>query len=85
VSGTPVIGYGVGGIPEAIEYGRNGYICEEISVDCLKDTIISFIATRMKFDRIKIAESARLKYSLSKLDEYYSSLYKSLLNKSQFV
>jgi glycosyltransferase involved in cell wall biosynthesis len=78
--GTPVIGFPVGGIAETIEDGVNGYLCEEISVSSLKSTIDRFILNIDKFDRNKISEKARIKYSSIVQANSYLKLYKDILN-----
>jgi glycosyltransferase involved in cell wall biosynthesis len=63
--GTPVIGFPVGGIPDMIQDGENGYLTDEISVPALKRTIEKFIETSDTFNTEQIRHNAVKKYDLS--------------------
>ena len=78
--GTPVIGFDIGGISDMITDGKNGYLCPEISVDSLQQTINKFLENVTTFDRHSISKKATEKYALQKQAQNYIELYKSLLN-----
>jgi glycosyltransferase involved in cell wall biosynthesis len=78
--GTPVIGFPVGGILDFVEDGKNGYLCPEISVQSLKETIEKFLDNPNIFDREKIAKEAKEKYALDIQAKAYIQLYQSILN-----
>jgi len=80
--GTPVIGFPVGGIPDMIQDGVNGYLTKEISVAALLGTIEKFLETQEKFNSNKIRENAIEKYDLSVQANNYINLYQSILNKN---
>jgi glycosyltransferase involved in cell wall biosynthesis len=77
--GTPVIGFPVGGIPDMIQNGKNGYLTEEISVMSLVETIHLLANTIHNFDRDKISKEAILKYAIEIQSENYISLFKEIL------
>ncbi|KAF2333125.1 glycosyltransferase [Flavobacterium daemonense] len=78
--GTPVIGFPIGGIPDMIQDGFNGFITEEISVNSLLKTIKKFLDDPNYFDRIQIRAKAVEKYDLSVQAEKYIDLYSNILN-----
>lgn len=79
--GTPVIGFPVGGIPDMVQDGENGYLTEEISVPALVKSIEKFLNNPNVFDSEKIRENAVKKYDLSVQATAYINLYKRILMK----
>lgn len=79
--GTPVIGFPVGGIPEMITNGKNGYITEEISVPSLHKTLVKFFNSIQIFNRENIREDAKKKYDLNIQANRYITLFKSIIGK----
>jgi glycosyltransferase involved in cell wall biosynthesis len=77
--GTPVIGFNVGGIPDMVQDGTNGYLCPEISVNSLKQTIEKFLENPTIFDREKISKEAHEKYALEIQAKAYIDLYQRIL------
>ncbi|MBQ3445617.1 glycosyltransferase [Candidatus Saccharibacteria bacterium] len=56
-SGCPVIAYGKGGALDYVRDGENGVLFDKQTVKSVKEGILRF--EEMKFDRAKVAESAR--------------------------
>jgi len=77
--GIPVIGFPVGGIPEMIQDGINGFITEEISVQSLANTITKFLDQPNYFDKSKIRDDAVKKYAQQIQSGNYINLFKSVL------
>jgi glycosyltransferase involved in cell wall biosynthesis len=77
--GTPVIGFPIGGIPDMVKHGNNGLLANEISVAALKNSIEEFLETSDKFDRTKIAQDAKNKYSQHVQANKYINLYNEIL------
>ena len=77
--GTPVIGFPVGGIPEMIQDGINGFLTEDISVASLLKTLTKFLAEDQIFDRAQIRANAVKKYAQEKQAEKYVVLFNNLL------
>jgi lipopolysaccharide transport system ATP-binding protein len=76
--GTPVVGFRTGGIPDVISDGENGYICQSISPQALTDTIKRTMRSLDIFERTKIAESAKQKYSLHVQAASYRDVYEEI-------
>ncbi len=77
--GTPVIGFPIGGIPDMVQDGENGYLTSEISVPSLIETITKFLETPNIFDSKKIRENAVEKYDLKVQANNYIKLYEQIL------
>lgn len=73
--GTPVLGANMGGIPELIAEGENGYLFEAGNMIDLQDKIKQCFST--KFDNNTIASKAIHKYSQS---DYYHKLMEIFSN-----
>jgi glycosyltransferase involved in cell wall biosynthesis len=78
--GTPVIGFPIGGIPDMIQDGVNGYLTEEISVISLVTTINKFLRNPDCFNKSEIRQNALNKYNLKLQADRYINLFESLLN-----
>lgn len=78
--GTPVIGFPVGGIPDMVQDGENGYLTSEISVPDLAKTIEKFFETSSSFNKEKIRDNAVRKYDLTVQAKNYINMYKDMLN-----
>lgn len=79
--GTPVVGFEVGGIPDMIENGVNGYLADEISTDSLYAAIMKFLEFPDRFEREKIRDKAKEKYDLYIQAKRYIELFNEITNK----
>lgn len=77
--GTPVIGFPTGGIVDVVINNETGFVCPEISVNALKQTIEKAISENKVFDRVQIAKIAYKKYESSIAVQAYVNLYKSII------
>jgi glycosyltransferase involved in cell wall biosynthesis len=77
--GTPVIGFPIGGIPDMITHGKNGYLTKKVSSSALANTIAEFLEDPDVFDRKEIRMNAEKKYALSVQAEAYTNLFKQIL------
>ena len=78
--GTPVIGFPTGGIKEMIEDGKNGFLCNEISVNALVDKLDQYLREPEALEeRSKIRSEAVKKYDSQVQVKQYITLYKELL------
>ena len=75
-SGTPVVGFYSGG-PETIAIPKYSDFCEYGDID----TLVKLINQEKVFDRKKISEEARDKYSIERMANSYLDVYKELLSK----
>jgi len=78
--GTPVIGFPIGGIPDMVQDGVNGLLCNKISSDSLTYTINDFLSNPEMFNRGRIREKAIEKYDLSIIADKYIRLYRKVLD-----
>lgn len=78
--GTPVIGFPVGGIPEIIQNGLNGYLTDEVSVSSLHSTLVKFFENSNKFCSATIRENALKKYDSQIQARAYEKLFEEILN-----
>lgn len=70
--GTPVIAFRRGSVPEVIDHGKNGYICENT------EEMINLVKEIKKIDRSVCRSSAELNFSKKVITEKYENLYSSL-------
>lgn len=78
--GTPVLGFEIGGISEMITNSENGFLTPAISSNGMSELISLGFENRKIFDREKISEKAKLKYSLEKQASAILDIYKSTLS-----
>ncbi len=77
--GTPVIGFPVGGIPDMIRDGENGFLTEQISSHALIETIDFFFNSMDSFDGKLIRENAIAKYELEINAKSYIKLFQNII------
>lgn len=77
--GTPVIGFPVGGIPDMIQDGENGFITEAISVNSLVETIKKFLNNTSCFNEVEIRNNAIKKYDQKVQSQKYIDLFSKIL------
>lgn len=81
MSGTPVIGFPIGGIPDMVENGKNGLLTSNISVDSLRISMEKILNTGVSLKRDEIRSQAVEKYHYKMQAKEYSKLYKEILSK----
>lgn len=77
--GIPVVGFPIGGIPDMISTNINGLICEDVSVENLKRSILEVINQKVCFNRESIREDAVKRFGLIVQAQQYQYLYKQLI------
>jgi len=78
--GTPVLGFPTGGILETIEDGINGLLCDEISIQALRNSLVKFLSKEFQFDRLFISTKAQEKFSIEKQACGYIKLYNEIMH-----
>ena len=78
-TGTPVIGFAIGGMKEHISEGFNGILAEDISAESLAKAIEEFFKNRHDYDQQKIRNYAQENFSLQQQAEAYIEVYHKLL------
>lgn len=74
--GTPIVGFNIGGIPDVVIDGFNGFMANKIEPDELYITILK--ALHFNFDRQKIAEDALKRFGPDVQIARFIDLYRSL-------
>ena len=79
--GTPVVASMVGGIPEVIEDGKNGWLIEPENIDSLSMTLKRLLGNPAEFVRCgnNARETISEKYSITNVARKHSELYRSVL------
>ncbi|MER3493659.1 MAG: glycosyl transferase [Mastigocladus sp. ERB_26_2] len=72
-TGTPVIGMGLGSVPEVIAHGKTGFVC-----GCLEQ-MIEVIPDAMKLDRQTCREYVVSRFSVETMTDQYERAYEMVL------
>lgn len=78
-SGIPVAGFNIGGLPDMVIDGENGYLANELSAMSLREAIISTLHLSKNIDRKDISRQASEKYALDHQADSYIKLYKTAI------
>jgi glycosyltransferase involved in cell wall biosynthesis len=76
--GTPVLGFNVGGVPEIVINGRNGYLSPRPSVDGLSGVINKFLEGPKSLDRTEIRSDSVARFDQALQARAYIQLYSGL-------
>jgi glycosyltransferase involved in cell wall biosynthesis len=80
LSGTPVIGFNIGGVRDMIIDGENGYLVQDINEELLAAAIRKFFNGEKTFDKNKIRENAVERFGIDIQVRSYMELYNKILN-----
>ncbi|MDC8006288.1 glycosyltransferase [Aureisphaera galaxeae] len=78
-TGTPVVGYAIGGLKEHIEEGKNGVLAKEVSAKALKEAIEAFFEMSHSFQKETIRTYAEVHFDSKIQAEAYRALYTKVL------
>jgi L-malate glycosyltransferase len=83
--GVPCIGTNVGGIPEVIDHGTSGYICELGDIEDMSNKAIELLHHPEKHQQFSYAsiKLVRDKFLATTIVKQYEDLYKSLLQSGE--
>lgn len=73
-AGTPVIALNNGSVPEVIEHGKSGLICESI------DEMVDAVPLSQKLDRTAVRQGAE-RFSAASMTEGYLEVYRELVGR----
>ena len=78
--GVPGIGTNIGGIPEVIEHGTNGYLVELGDVDAVAQYAIELLSDEDKLTqfRMNALDTVQTKFKSEKIIEQYEKIYEKL-------
>ncbi len=77
--GTPVIGFRRGAVPEVVEHGLTGYVCNDLNEMC------EYVHRIHHINRQTTRAAAELRFSHKKIAAEYLDLYQGLLTKDQTI
>ncbi|MEC2070846.1 N-acetyl-alpha-D-glucosaminyl L-malate synthase BshA [Alkalihalophilus marmarensis] len=79
--GVPVIGTNIGGIPEVITDGENGYLCEVGNVECVAQAAIHLLKDDKLHARLArgAEETVRTTFHSHGIVEQYEAIYREVL------
>ncbi|WP_347860490.1 N-acetyl-alpha-D-glucosaminyl L-malate synthase BshA [Salimicrobium sp. PL1-032A] len=80
--GVPCIGTNIGGIPEVIENGRNGYIVEPGAPEQVKERAVQMLKDNGHHEQMKrqAMKTVSEKFSAERIVQQYEDLYERVLN-----
>lgn len=83
--GVPCIGTNVGGIPEVIDHGQSGYICELGDIEDMSEKAIDLLQNSAKHQQFSESsvKLVREKFQATTIVKQYEDLYKSLLQSGE--
>lgn len=73
--GTPVISFRMGGVPEGIEHGKTGFVCDT------EEEMIQSILNLKNIDRSYCRKVAENRFSINKIVSDYEQLYFKMVEK----
>ncbi len=78
--GVPGIGTNIGGIPEVIEHGENGFIVELGDVDAVAQHAIELLSDEEKLSQFRLAaiDAVQTKFKSEAIIQQYEELYERL-------
>jgi L-malate glycosyltransferase len=81
-SGVPVIATRTGGIPEVVNSGETGVLCEVGDVEGMARAALQLLGDRAMWERMSAAgaEDARRRFAVEPIVSQYEALYRSALN-----
>ena len=77
--GVPVIGYRAGGLPEVVEHGVSGLLCEIGSQDCMGTMAADLLQDQ---ERYRVSTAARRQAARAIIDQYEDLLLATLSRSS---
>ncbi len=74
-AGTPVIGMGLGSVPEVIAHGKTGFVCYSL------ETMVEVIPDTMKLDRQTCRDYVSSRFSVQSMTEEYEKAFQMVLTR----
>ena len=68
--GTPVIALNEGSVPEVVEHGRTGFVCEDVPA------MVDAVARLDEVSRERCRQAAEQRFSAAAIGAQYESLYR---------
>ena len=74
MTGTPVIAFDRGSMPELIDHGRSGFLVDDVA------GAVDLVSACADLDRWQIAQTTRDRFSVERMVEGYIEVYESMLD-----
>lgn len=81
--GTPVVGCPVGGIPEAVEHGIDGYVTRAVSSEAIGEALRMALDRPEAFDRERIRDRAVARFSSEVQARAMLDVYREILGETR--
>lgn len=83
--GVPCIGTDVGGLPEVIDHGQTGFICQLGDIEDISNKAITLLCDKMLYRQFsnQSVVTVRNKFNADKIINQYEELYYKLLNQGE--
>ena len=79
---VPVICSNIGGLPEVVEHGKSGFLCDLDDVDCMADHAVEILGDEDKFNEMSAnARKRASEFELLKIVGEYEKYYEECLQK----
>ena len=85
--GTPVIGTNIGGIPEVIEHGKTGYVCELGNIEQIAKSAIKLLQDQQLYEKFSNESINRAinRFSSEQIVRYYEDIYYQILEMDEKI
>jgi glycosyltransferase involved in cell wall biosynthesis len=71
--GTPLVAFRRGGVPEGIDHGRTGFLCDTV------DQMTALVARLPEIDRATVRAEAERRFSDQAIAGEYEGLYRRMI------
>lgn len=85
LSGTPVAGFAVGGVPDMVVHGMNGRLVAAGAMEGLVRAVLELLALGGHAERLKIREDAVRRFDIAVQVRAYSALYEEMAGRFGFA
>lgn len=77
--GLPIIASNVGGIPEIINHGNNGYLVEEDAIDDYMSYLLRLTENQQLYEKMKASNIVKSEnYTVERMTDAYEDIYKQI-------
>ncbi|MGZ4161998.1 MAG: N-acetyl-alpha-D-glucosaminyl L-malate synthase BshA [Neobacillus sp.] len=85
--GVPCIGTNVGGLPEVVEHGVTGFICEVGDIEDISTKAVALLKDKELHQQFtyQAVETVRSKFNADRIVQQYEQIYFKLLNQGESV
>ncbi|OKL37970.1 N-acetyl-alpha-D-glucosaminyl L-malate synthase BshA [Domibacillus mangrovi] len=82
--GVPCIGTNVGGIPEVIDDGKNGFVCPVGDIEAISEAAIALLTDQWLYEKVKneAIETVKTRFHSADIVEQYERVYDRLLKEN---